>query len=116
MKRDMNLIRAVLIKAQQDDPNGIVEGHSKDAVKYHRALAIQKGLLSGKVQKDYSHLSQVPAAVVITGLTWEGHDFIDAIENEKDWVKVKAFLADAGKQLTIETIKFGISQLFGVAN
>ena len=114
MKRDMDLIRAVLLKAQQSDPNGTIDGRTDDELKYHRALAIDAGLLKGSVVKDNTKGTEIPAAVMVKDLTWEGHDLLDAIENDSNWVKVKEFLRSAGKQLTIETIKFAVKQLFGI--
>ncbi len=49
MKRDMELIRAVVLKAQGGDFHGGIPGYTDEEVKYHQALAIEKGLLEGKV-------------------------------------------------------------------
>jgi len=116
MKRDMDLIRAVLLRAQQGDPNGVVQGYTEEEVKYHRALAIEKQLLKGRALKDHQKPTEIPAVVVVLDLTWEGHDFLDAIVSDTNWAKVKKFLADARKQVTIETVKFAIKQLFGASS
>src|SRR5687768_1994905 len=108
MKRNMDLIRAVLLQAQKGDPNGSVDGFTGDELKYHRALAIEAGLLRGRALKDHQTPTEIPAAVMVQDLTWQGHDFLDAIESDTNWGKVKQFLGDTGKQLTIETIKFAI--------
>ena len=113
MKRDMDLIRAVVLKAQNGDFYGGIPGFSDEEVKYHQALAIEKGLLEGKVLEDSSSMTDVPLAVIVLGVPWEGHDFIDAIESDSNWSKVKSFLAEAGKQVTIETIKYAVQKLFG---
>lgn len=113
MKRDMDLIRAVVIKAVEGDANGAIPGYTEDEIKYHRALAVEKGLLEGRVMDDNSSMTDVPLAVIVVGVSWAGHDFIDAIESDSNWEKVKAFLKETGKQLTIETIKYAIGRLFG---
>lgn len=113
MKRDMELIRAVVLKAAEGDPNGAISGYTEDQVKYHRALAIENGLLEGKSVKNHTIMTDIPAAVMVLGVPWAGHDFIDAIESDSNWSKVKAFLSEAGKQVTIETIKYASQKLFG---
>jgi hypothetical protein len=113
MKRDMDLIRAVVLKAVEGDPNGAIPGYTEDEINYHRALAVQKGLLEGRVLDDNSSMTDIPLDVFVLGVPWAGHDFIDAIESDSNWSKVKAFLSEAGKQVTIETIKYAAQKLFG---
>ena len=114
MKRDMNLIRLVLLAVQDDAQfNGSAAGYTDDQIKYHQALAIEKGLLKGKVLKYSDDDGDIPGAVHVQGLTWDGHDFVDAIASDANWIKVKVFLLDGGKQLTIETVKSAIQSLFG---
>lgn len=115
MRRDMDLIRKVLLAAEAGAPYPKIEGYSDDAVKYHQMLAIEHGLLKGAVAKVHTHQTDIPGAVVLKGVTWEGHDFIDAVREDTNWIKVKKFVADAGKQLTIETAKMAIGQLFGAS-
>lgn len=113
MQRDMDLIRKVVLAAEAGPPFPKIEGYTEDAIKYHQMLAIQHGLLDGAVLKVHTHPTEIPGAVVIKDVTWEGHDFIDAIREDTNWTKVKSFLADAGKQLTIETVKFAVLRLYG---
>lgn len=113
MKRDMELIRKVLLAVQDGSSNVSIEGYSDDDLKYHRALAIEKGLVKGSTLRDGTRSTEVPAAVTVTQLTWEGHDFIDAISSESNWQKVKDFLKDAGKEITLDTVKFAVGQIFG---
>lgn len=113
MKRDMELIRKILLAVQDGQSNSSIEGFSDDEVKYHSALAIDAGLVDGAVLKSGT---EIPASVMIQKLTMAGHDFIDAITLESNWQRVKDFLKDAGKQVTVETIKVAVSQLFGFSS
>ena len=113
MQRDMDLIRLVMLSAEAGPPYPPIEGYTQDAIKYHEMLAIEHGLLEGAVHKVHTHPTEIPGAVIVRGVTWEGHDFIDAIREDKNWTKVKSFLAEGGKQLTIETVKFAVLRLFG---
>ena len=118
MTRDMELIRAIMLNVEKGDLYGGVDGYDEDTVNYHKALLVEKGLIEGK--PHYTSAGQkpsdIPDRVRIKKMTWEGHDFIDAIKSDTKWTKVKGFLADAGKDLTIETIKVAAKQLFGFAS
>ncbi|MBS3776710.1 MAG: DUF2513 domain-containing protein [Bacteroidales bacterium] len=49
---------------------------------------------------------------IATGLTWAGHDYIEAIKDDKRWQKVKEWIRNSGKILTLETIKQAVQALF----
>lgn len=110
--RDMELCRTIMLEAANQNRNGPIEGYSDDAIKYNKRLLIDKGYLKGKAIKSSDADSEIPLAVFVTEITWEGHDFIDAIKDETNWVKVKDFLKDAGKQITIDTIAVAVQSLF----
>ncbi|HVS80652.1 MAG TPA: DUF2513 domain-containing protein [Pyrinomonadaceae bacterium] len=116
MVRDIELIRLIMLNVQAEDFYGGVEGYTDDAVNYHKALLIDKGLVEGSAtystSKDAS--PDIPRLVLIKRITWEGHDFIDGIVTDTKWNKVKTFLAEAGKDVTIETIKWAVIRLFSV--
>jgi hypothetical protein len=113
MKRDMELVRRVLLNVEAGHASSAISGYDADAIKYHMALVIETGLAEGAILKGGNADMGIPAAVVIKKLTWAGHDFIDAIASDSSWVKVKDFLKDSGKQLTIDTVKVAVARLFG---
>ena len=113
MQRDMDLIRKIVLAAEAGPPFPVIDGYTDEAVKYHKMLAIEAGLLKGQSHKDSTRHTEIPLKVMIKDVTWEGHDFIQAIRNDENWGKVKKFLADSGKQLSIEMVKVAIRSLFG---
>lgn len=117
MIRDMELIRKIMLNVEAGDLAGGVEGYTDDTVNYHKALLAEKGLIEAGVNYPSSKdsLPDIPDLVMIKRMTWAGHDFIDGIATDTKWSKVKAFLIEAGKDVTIETIKFAAQQLFGFA-
>lgn len=116
MVRDMELVRKIMLNIQAGDFRGGVEGYDDDTVNCHKALLAEKGLIEAKPHYPSSGRTppDIPDLVMIKRMTWEGHDFIDAIASDTKWEKVKAFLLQAGKDVTIETIKYGATQLFGI--
>jgi hypothetical protein len=117
MVREMELVRKILLNVREGNLNSGVEGYTDDAVNFHKALVIDKGLVEGTANYPTGKDSRpdIPDLVMISRLTWDGHDFIQGIATDTKWNKVKAFLTEAGKDLTIETIKWAVLQLFGAA-
>ncbi len=110
MKRDMELIRKILINIQDGNRTALVEGYDEDTIKYHEALVIEAGLVEGSAVKNNTVPTEIPAIVMIKKLTWEGHDFVDAIQDNENWTRVKGFIKEAGKQITLETVKYAVKK------
>lgn len=92
MKRDWDLIRALLVEieslhvGQQFTPHEF-QGHSTAAVTYHIQLMGQAGLI------DWSnHLWNGESVVIAKSLTLAGHDLLDIIRDGEIWVTRKAQL------------------------
>lgn len=56
--------------------------------------------------------SDVPVNACIQRLSWDGHDFIEAIRSDTNWQKAKDFVSKAGKVVTMETIQIAVQRLF----
>ena len=111
MKRDFELIRKLLLDIEGEDVD--LSAFSNEQMLYHKALLIESKLAEGPKPKYSSRkFSEIPEQVIIQKLTWAGHDFIDAIREEDRWKKVKTWIKDTGKILTIETVKEAIKALF----
>lgn len=68
---------------------------------YHRALIIEAGLATGMISES----GGVPSAVVIHRLTWEGHEYLDAVRGEDVWEKTKSVFKKQGLSMTYELVK-----------
>ena len=112
MKRDMELIRRILV-AIEDHPESMgrvplaFDGYTHQVVSYQVKLLHDQGLIEAVDLSSRGDLSWCA-----TRLTWDGHDFIEAIRDDERWSKVKNWVSDAGKILTIETLKQAVTQLF----
>ena len=95
MKRDMDLIRALLI-AVDDAPTPELQvlpdlpPADDDEIAYHARLLIQAGFLtaidiSDNAQERYQDLS----------VTWEGHEFLESVRDPQIWSATK----DGAKKL-----------------
>lgn len=107
MKRDMDLVRSILLQVEAADnecESGQLDfmGHSQAEVYYHIELMQQRGLIDATVKRDWSG-SVIYAS--ITGLTWDGQDFLDAMRDDRVWARSKKAVKDAVGSTTFDVIK-----------
>ena len=103
MKRDMDLCRRILLAVETKSDNNPEElpfasEYDTYTINGHVRLLEDAGLI------DVSH----PGNMVpwrIDGLTWAGHDFLDAARDEGRWANAKQRLADAGIDMTLVLLK-----------
>lgn len=112
MKRDMELCRRILLDLENKSFGaGLIMLEYKDidpaVVAYHIKLLDDVGLIEAE---DISSLSRLRWRV--KSITWEGHDFLDAIKEDSRWAKAKDFVKQGGKILTLETLKEAVRFLF----
>ena len=107
MKRDMELVRKILFKIEEEYIftsilNLQIEGYSKEEVAYHCKLLYEAGML------DYYNATNTLNglyAFYVKGLTWEGHDFLDKIRQDTIWNKTKETMTKKGLPMIIDVIK-----------
>jgi hypothetical protein len=106
MKRDMELAREILQRVEDcPEPHGkgidlVFPDRTKDEVAYNIKLLKNAGLIEA-IDVSGSHgMGFIPQS-----LTNEGHDFIDAIRNDKVWDKVKDKAKEYGGTLSFEVMK-----------
>ena len=97
MKRDMELMRRILfaIEASNDDePNSIrLPRHEFDPLHIaHHIRLLQEGDLIHAVENRGT-------AIVPHSLTWQGHEFLNAIRDDGIWETLKKFETLAGGDL-----------------
>lgn len=123
MKRDMDLVRKILLEIEEKYVStaiyGLeVEGYDTAAVAYHCKILHDAGLISdynanyGDDEIDYFSVGS---------LTWDGHDYLDKVRDDTLWAKTKDTIVQKGLPLILDTIKTVSSALItaaaeGVAN
>ncbi len=95
MKRDMDLIRTLLLKIESfpNFPAGhsvSIEGYSKDEINFHLYLLGDAGLIHSQFE-DGSFDSRY-----ISSLTWKGCEFLDAARDNKRWEQAKNVVGKIG--------------------
>lgn len=110
MKRDFDLIRILLLEREGDTLVDL-SPYNQDQINYHKALIIEAGLAEGPVHYPSSHVTDIPDAVDLLKLTWEGHEFLDKARSDTTWNRAKSFLHDKGVTLSLEALKIGLTEV-----
>lgn len=118
MKRDMDLVRAILIVMEKSETTRFsesdiqIEGrHPQEMIDYHICIMKDAGLLEGKIQPYPGGWS------FDVRLAWLGHEFLDAFREDTRWNRTKGLLAKAGErgfEIIVETLaRVSLEQLKG---
>lgn len=88
VKRDMDVVREILLAIEnglksfdlsEDFPNSEIDA---EQLEYHYDLMVKHGLINQMARS-------IGGGVHVTGLTWEGHDFVDTLRDPEIWKKTK---------------------------
>lgn len=107
MKRDMDLIRELLLRIEavpagaiaaweMSGPELRVDGKALNEVRGHMDMLIDAGFVDQAAGYDYGY--------VVRGLTWQGHDFLDSVRDPEIWERTKKAAAGAGG-FTVELLR-----------
>jgi hypothetical protein len=106
MKRDMDLVRDILLKAEALPPGPPMlyrVGEVEDLVLlHHLEILIEAGLLRGKITRSQGSRGDV---IGISGLTWAGHEWIETVRSDRVWSETKATLLENEGASTFELTK-----------
>lgn len=96
MKRNLDLIRQILLKIEQSPrPGDLIEikidGHTSEEIAYHLGLLHEAGYIIAMSFQGDNHIDWMPSR-----LTWEGHEFLDLARDDPRWKKAKEMVAQAG--------------------
>jgi hypothetical protein len=105
MKRDWEIIRKAMLMLEESGPDANIGGlqvapDDPESAGYSLYQAVKGGLAEGVV---FEPNMGAPSAV-LTGITWEGHNFIESIRQDAVWASVKKTASDKGLDLTVNII------------
>jgi hypothetical protein len=107
MKRDMELCRAILFALEaQEDPEDYFDveetfpNHPLPVVMRHLMILSQAGLIDIRDDSSVDEICYQPI-----GLTWQGHEFLDAVRSDTVWNKVKETAEEKGGSIPFDIMK-----------
>ena len=96
MKRNFDLVRRIMTRIESVHPGSFTDEttylqdlgseYEPATIYAHIELLLEENFIKGKIHKNPDDIID---AFRITGLTWKGHDFIDAARDESIWSKAK---------------------------
>jgi len=106
MKRDMSLVREILLQVEAR-PNVTdwspveIDGRSQEEISYHVKMLHDEGLLEALDMRAYG-----PDGFRYNPkfLTVRGHDFLDSVRSPSVWRKVQRQLAIVGRSVSLEIV------------
>lgn len=123
MKRDMDLVRKILLEIEKNCvstaiTNLYIDGYDMETVAYHCKILYEAGLIFN--YKPFYADNRL-YSFSVGSLTWDGHDYLDKVRDNTIWEKTKNTITQKGLPLVFDTIKI-ISTAFisaaaeGIAN
>src|ERR1700744_4948788 len=111
MKRDMEAVREILQRVEACDFKDALMQTYDPATTHHIAIMKEAGLIEAAIVKDHRG---IPSQAAVFRLTWEGHEFLDAVREDDIWNKIKQKVIKPGASWTfgfiIEYAKAEIKQ------
>lgn len=106
MKRDLDLVRTILKEIESrpagDFARGLpIDGRVQAEVDEHVRIMIDAGLLDGQPKTMTLHGYH---PTVIRGLSWHGHDFLDAARDDSIWKKVREKVVKAAGSMAFDVV------------
>jgi DNA-binding HxlR family transcriptional regulator len=106
MKRDMDLIRKVLMTVEEQplDYGGLelsIDGYDRETIAEHVRMLAKSGYIEAT---DVSTMDR-GTDWRPKRLTWQGHDFLEAARNDTIWSKAKAKITELGVGFSMEITK-----------
>jgi Hypothetical protein (DUF2513) len=111
LKRDMDLVRKILFAirdcAKPYGPQDMlgVEGYPEDLISYHVKILAQAGLIEAYDASGMGLFQWYAGS-----LTWAGHEFLEAVEDDTRWNTIKKFVIDRTGSLTFEALKIALTE------
>lgn len=108
MKRDWELIRRIMFRAEETPNRSLDSSDLVDAEHDERSVAdhVQQLKDAGLVEASVLRSAQDgPVAAQVDRLTWHGHEFLEAIRNDTVWSKTKDAMRKRGGAVTLDIVQ-----------
>jgi hypothetical protein len=102
MKRDMDLVRDLMLFLEGKPDTAMISAEdipmaqrNSTEIQYHLNLIYQAGFLNAEAFRSSTTSDRI-IKVIPFDLTWQGHEFLDAVRDPEIWRQAKAGAASAG--------------------
>jgi Hypothetical protein (DUF2513) len=105
MKRDMKLIRELMLAIESHDGSKywaedleITGDRDISEIKYHLQLLVEAGFINANIE---NHKGSDSPYILIDGILWNGHEFLDNAQNESIWGKTMEIVKEKGGSVSV---------------
>lgn len=105
MKRDMELIRRILLATEALPYAGELrqlEGVSEEEFITHVIWLKQAGLIEAQAMAGDGSMARY---AMVSGLTWSGTEFVSAMQDQTLWAQAKEKFMKPGMSFTLDIVK-----------
>jgi Hypothetical protein (DUF2513) len=106
MKRDLDLVRQLMLQIEALPASPPVQYRMSEiedpVLLAHLEMLIEAGLVNGKITRSHGVRGDV---ISVSGLTWQGHEWVEMVRSQSLWNEVKSAVLDGGGVLTFELTK-----------
>ena len=103
MKRDLDLVRQLMLQIEALPAAPPVQYRMSEiedpVLLAHLEMLIEAGLVSGRISRSQGARGDV---ISVSGLTWQGHEWVEMVRSQSLWNEVKSAVLDGGGVLTFE--------------
>jgi len=107
MKRDMDLVRNILLSIADKNQTPSQDEIENDELQYHLWIMQEAGLINYFSRFD----TEGGSAKNSLELTWQGNEFLEAARNESNWKKAKEVTLKKAGSISFEVIKTVLVEL-----
>ena len=108
MKRDMDLVRSILIAIEKNEKDIVrrqdfdrtFQQNSPDGTTWTNKQIIEHVRIMGQAGLIEAKMLLGPRGFSAISLTWAGHEFLDNARDENVWQKAKSMFGDASLMLS----------------
>ena len=125
MRRDMSLVRALLLYLEERSSFGMIEeveipSYSRIAIQHHLRLLADGGLITFEAERSTTNPQRI-VRVYPFGLTWAGHEFLETIRDPEIWQRTRegaervgGFSLDLARALAKGFLRKKVEDLTGI--
>ena len=103
MKRDLDLVRQLMLQIEALPAAPPVQYRMSEiedpVLLAHLEMLIEAGLVNGRISRSQGARGDV---ISVSGLTWQGHEWVEMVRSQSLWNEVKSAVLDGGGVLTFE--------------
>ena len=114
MKRNMDLVRKILLAIEESESGNIkLDSLDDDLDRVYRHVALMKefGLVDAIIIRSGSGPVEKTLLCKVKELTWKGHDFLDKARDESIWEKAKRICTEKTGGLALAALDSVLTKL-----